>query len=314
MPEPQDQILFINTESSSKWAGPYSLEDLKVEIINKNIDSAFQVWIEEFCPNGHTKPEECELHDDDIVIENIEEIYDSLLSKKNNASINSDEFGEIVQYLRNQHTRGIDTRNTFKNRLRDRKKLKEFLKFVLLNSLNIYESYLIGSYCDLFAEKINSDLRGAFSDGKTEELIKSENLLNASLEKLNGLDNKITYVMFRTNGDEEEILNWFKNRIEKIIKFPNFISSSLRKWRNYALYLKIETKLNSRGKYVAPFTDKGSLEEEVTFMSGTKFKIVSYNEDLQELFLEELDLEVSEDYTLNSLFLWIIILRYILDK
>ena len=106
--------------------------------------------------------------------------------------------------------------------------------------------------------------------------------------------------MFREDGGEEKFYSWFNNRVGAIICFPNFLSSSMRRWPNHNCYLEIATSTNSNGKYIGFLTNKEDLEQEVTFLPNSKFLITSVDQANYTVHLEEVPSDQECNYILGS--------------
>lgn len=160
------------------------------------------------------------------------------------------------------------------------------------SSLNEYEALLISSYAGPVASILNDQLRN--KDEIRQEYIAYEFLLNKSLFKIPSESNSTVFVMFRDN-----FFNWYQQRINETIQFPNFLSSSRKKWRSH-VYLEIKTNFNSAGKYIAPLTDKKELEEEVLFISNSVFRIRNVDKKTSTIYLFEEPFGTEGKYLLSD--------------
>jgi len=176
-----------------------------------------------------------------------------------------------------------------------------FKKAIKSNSLNDCETLLISGYADFIASYLNNELRKNY-EKRNEAYMLYEYLLNKSLKKVISQNNSVVYVMYQCGDDEEKLYSWYENRIGESVQFPNFLSSSKMKWRGFGFYLEIKTSCKSSGKYIAPLTNKKTLEEEVTFMSNSKFKIDKVDRNKKTIFLSELSYTIQANYLLLDLY------------
>lgn len=146
----------------------------------------------------------------------------------------------------------------------------EYASAILLNNLSPEEALIISDYADLFASEINGKLRNKTT---LEQDLKKEQELNYALDKVEPYENSVVYVDFGVYSDEEEIYAWFEKKIGKVVQFPNFLGSSKNKWPDRNFYLRIETRSNSSGKFIAPLTGKKH-EDEVLFKSKSNFEVL----------------------------------------
>lgn len=166
------------------------------------------------------------------------------------------------------------------------------------NSLNEYEAILISSYAGFIASTLNDQLRGN-KDELRKEYAEYEYLLNKSLSKLPSENNSYIRVMFNFYGSKSRLFTWYEKRIGETIQFPNFLSSSKKRWESRA-YLEIRTNSNSAGKYIAPLTDKKELEEEVLFMSNSVFRIRNVDKKASVIHLFEEPYGTKGKYLLSN--------------
>lgn len=175
---------------------------------------------------------------------------------------------------------------------------RDFNDFVNVHSLNSYDVSLIRNYSGLAYDSINSMLR-KFNAKRSDSALMYEYLLNTSLAKIKPY-NDTAYVDFH-GAYNEQIFDWFSRRINNSVQFPNFLSASNYKWKDKCLYLEIHTAVNSRGKYIAPISNVLS-EQEVLFMSNSKFQIQEVLEAQKTIVLQEINNEVSANYILYDCF------------
>ena len=211
-----------------------------------------------------------------------------------NGAVSEIEFRELLALL--EKTPNISLDNWDINKLD---------KNIVINSkystLNLYEAFLIGRYADLMASQLNKELRNTIKS-KDEGLILYEYLLNKSLRKLPSESDTTVYVMYRADGADDELYKWYQNRIGDTIQFPNFLSSSRKKWSDFGFYLQIKTCNKSSGKYIGPLTNKEELESEVLFSSNTKFRITSVDREKETIFLSELPRKHQGNYLLTDFY------------
>jgi len=166
------------------------------------------------------------------------------------------------------------------------------------NSLNEYEAILISSYAGFVAGTLNDQLRRN-KDQLSKEYAEYEYLLNKSLSKLPSENNSSVRVMFNFQGTKSKLFNWYEKRIGETIQFPNFLSSSRKRWESRA-YLEVKTNSNSAGKYIAPLTDKKESEEEVLFMSNSVFRIRNVDKKTSIIHLFEEPFGTKGKYLLSN--------------
>lgn len=214
-------------------------------------------------------------------------------------AVQKEDLDQLVSFentMINDHLEGYE--KTIKRLVN--KRGKSFIEAIKRNSLNYYEAILISSYADFMASDVNGSLRSL--DVCRKEHILFEDLLNRALEKMQPESNSTVYVMFSSCDEEEIIYQWWENRIGESIQFPNFLSSSRRKWEDHGFYLEIQTTDDSSGKYIGSLTNKEKLEEEVTFISNTSFVIKKVDRSSQAIYLAELPKGTKGKYLLKELY------------
>lgn len=222
------------------------------------------------------------------------------LFKKKSGSVTEEEVKKIISFeneVINAHIANWDRK--FENLIKQRG--CNFLNAIKAHSLNKFEVLLISGYADLIASSLNRELKTT-SNKRSSEYMIYEGLLNKSLKKVKAESNATVYVMYQSGGHESELYSWYENRIAESVQFPNFLSSSRRKWEGYDFYLQIETGNSSSGKYIGSLTSKETLEEEVTFMSNTTFEVMKVDREQKTVFLTELPRKYQGNYLLTGLY------------
>ena len=134
------------------------------------------------------------------------------------------------------------------------------------------------TYINTYLRKSKSTRKSEYNDGK--ELL--EYLLNKALDELNGHNNQIVYRMDSPNISFDILKLWYKKRIGEVICFPNFLSTSKKRWVERDKVFKIRTNNSSSGRDLIAVVAEGlaEYENEVLFKSRTKFKIIDVKTDL----------------------------------
>ncbi len=215
-------------------------------------------------------------------------------------SVSEQEFKELLEFeneVINSHMISweLDLNEIFSDRSQN------FEKIVNESTLNKFEVLIISGYADHIAKYLNNELR-SHHNYRQDCFMLYEYLLNKALAKLKSVANSTVYVCYEANEDKENNIQWFVNRINETVQFPNFLSSSIKKWRNCGLYLKIETCEVSSGKYIAPLTGKERMEDEVLFMSNTVFKVTQVDIENNTISLTELQRRYQGNYILYDLY------------
>ena len=137
------------------------------------------------------------------------------------------------------------------------------------------------TYINTYLRKSKSTRKSEYNDGK--ELL--EYLLNKALDELNGHNNQIVYRMDSPNISFDILKLWYKKRIGEVICFPNFLSTSKKRWVERDKVFKIRTNNSSSGRDLIAVVAEGlaEYENEVLFKSRTKFKIIDVKTDFIEL-------------------------------
>lgn len=177
----------------------------------------------------------------------------------------------------------------------------DYAAAISLNNLTTEEALIISDYADLFGSEINRKL---IQETNIKEDLDNEKLLNQALDKLESYDMLTVHVDFGVDEDEEdEIYEWFEERVGNVIQFPNFLGSTKNKekFKNRNFYLKIITCSNSSGKFITPLTGK-KLEEEVLFKSKSNFKIQKVNRGGSTVELLEVDRNNAPSNILTELY------------
>lgn len=222
------------------------------------------------------------------------------LFKKKNESVTEEEVRELISYENeniNAHIAEWDT--VFEREIKQRGEI--FSQAIKENSLNKFETLLISGYADFIGPYLNSELRDILNKRSNEYML-YEQLLNKSLKKVKAESDATVYVMPQCGEEEDKLYSWYENRRGESVQFPNFLSSSRRKWEGFGFYFQIKTIQESSGKYIGSLTNKKKLEEEVTFMSNTTFKITDVDREQQTIFLDELPRMHQGNYLLAGLY------------
>jgi hypothetical protein len=222
------------------------------------------------------------------------------LLKKKNESVTEEEIRELISFNNKNINAHLADWDTVIKRLQEQRG-GVFSKAIKENSLNKFEALLISGYADFIASDLNRELK-YISNKRSNEYMLYEQLLNKSLKKMKAESDATVYVMYQCGDDENKLYSWYENRIGESVQFPNFLSSSRRKWKNFGFYLQIKTAQNSSGKYIGSLTNKEKLEEEVTFMSNTIFEISGVDRDQHTIFLTELPRKYQGNYLLTVLY------------
>ncbi len=136
-----------------------------------------------------------------------------------------------------------------------------------------------------FSRRINPYLRNL--DGSDKELEIAKDEINSKLNSCNAFNNNVTYKMDRPySGLSFDLFAlWFEERIEEIIEFPCFLSTTFNPDRCFIgqhRLFEIHTNNNSNGKDVSKVVNGGADEAEVLFKANSKFKIekIKYAEEM----------------------------------
>ena len=176
------------------------------------------------------------------------------------------------------------------NRLDDIGKSKHHL---IRNSDRFYSSdsivdknsyYIIRKYMSSYSTILNPKLRSKTT--KDDYTILYEYLLNKALKRLPVYGNEVVYRMDSPGMDFEIIKQWFKKRIGHIISFPNFLSTSKNRWKHGSVVFKITTFSHSSARDISIILNSMG-EDEVLFMSKSKFKIIDINDKKKYIELYE---------------------------
>jgi hypothetical protein len=183
----------------------------------------------------------------------------------------------------------------FKDNLQNNKPYRKCIK---KHGLNYYEAFLITSYASTCYQPLNQSLFRQFYMEKSQFLILYKNLLNKSLKKLPFHSNKL---VFRTipslfDDDIEIKLRWYEKNIGKTIMYPTFLSTSNAKWEHMSFHYEIETTYKSQARQITMFTNHKDIEDEVLFMTDTKFLIKSVNRANSTVTLMELDTQFDTNF------------------
>lgn len=147
-----------------------------------------------------------------------------------------------------------------------------------LEEKNVEEltKYLIRSYQQLCYQDINRYLR---RDTYSHSPLNSHfsMLLNEALDILPPLSNS---VVWRKEGDVEEMLHWGTEHQGQIILIPSFWSTYIEamNWRSTSPTFKILTSANSNARSIAEYTGWQRGETEALYKKNTLFKILGVEE------------------------------------
>ena len=146
----------------------------------------------------------------------------------------------------------------------------------------------IKDYLGKGADRLNRDLRSHNREFRLRSAEK-EVKLNQELDLLPSHSHNILYGHDLATNIEFEVLSiWYKKRIGETIMFPNFLSTTFKRFKDHAYTTyQISSLSNSNGKDISNLSE--NYENEVLFKSKTKFKIISVDTDI---FLEE---DIGED-------------------
>lgn len=130
--------------------------------------------------------------------------------------------------------------------------------------------------------------------------------INTTLDNITSFDNSVVYHCGFISGVPVETLwIYFKKRIDKNVKIPNFLSTTndpYTLFKNQPKVFKILTSAISNAKDISNLDFKKPNEGEVLFKSGTFFKVLESQPELitlQELSEPPLKFEIlGEDYFL----------------
>ena len=129
-----------------------------------------------------------------------------------------------------------------------------------------------------------------YKEDKSEYYEKVKIALQLALSEGNPYSNSI---IFR-NEDYgcRKVIDWFNARINRIVKFPFFLSCSKEKFSNKNLHYQIVTSSNSSARDAMPLLMilekvKAENEKEVLMNYGTNFMVKGAN-DMDEIYLEEI--------------------------
>jgi hypothetical protein len=211
-------------------------------------------------------------------------ILDFIFNRK--PSVSREELNELISLKKNldinSHIGDIDTGYS---RLISQRG-ERFSNAIENSRLNCFEVLLISGYADFMASRINRNLR-SISSKRDDAFLLYEFLLNKALGKIAGESSRTVFVMYQCGEQEDELYDWYENRINLTVQFPNFLSSSRRRWDDFGFYLEISTREVSTGKYIGDLTNKEELEEEVTFLSNTVFRIDKVDRERNTIYLTE---------------------------
>lgn len=108
--------------------------------------------------------------------------------------------------------------------------------------------------------------------------------IEQSLDEAESHDNSVVHHCGDIDGLPVEVISiWFKNRIGKVVKFPNFLSTTRDAdyfFKGQSKVFKIITKDNSSGKDVSSLGFPLPIEGEITFKKDSIFEITEVNPDL----------------------------------
>lgn len=145
------------------------------------------------------------------------------------------------------------------------------------------KSYLGYSHHEFINYQLNPDSVDPKMDSRIEEV-------NHSLDQAEAYNNAIVHHCGEYAGIAVDILSpWFQKRIGKFIQMPTFFSTTRNadlSFKEQEKVFEIHTSSNSNGKDVATLGFSVSTEGEITFKSGTFYKIVDVTYKL--ITLEEL--------------------------
>lgn len=148
--------------------------------------------------------------------------------------------------------------------------------------------YVIRRYMSSYSRALNPKLRS--KTAKDDYTLLYEYLLNKALKRLPIYGNEVVYRMDSPGIDFETIKQWFEKRIGYILSFPNFLSTSKKRWEHGWVVFKITTFSHSGARDISIILNSMG-EDEVLFMSKSKFKIIDVND--KEKYIELY--EVSRD-------------------
>lgn len=119
---------------------------------------------------------------------------------------------------------------------------------------------------------------------------------NGSLDQASSYSNAVVHHCGEYAGIQVGILSlWFKKRIGKFIQMPTFFSTTKAAgvaFKGQEKVFKIHTSSNSNGRDVSTLGFPVALEQEITFKSGTFYKVVNAGPEL--ITLEEITFIPSE--------------------
>lgn len=284
------------------WQGPISQSRLLFEVVQGNIEELDYIWYAKLCPNKVKNPAKCSHLENAVKAIDFKKIPYELFLITERKNVSRREIRKLVDFdieLINKHFRSVDEAiSIFKQ-----KRGKVFENCMEINQLNKYEVLLISGYADFIAKNLNNILRNPFSR-RIEGFLYFEYLLNKSLSKMMSTKEDIAFVMFQNYEGEAEfdMFNWFENRINESVQFPNFLSSSRKRWKDHNIYLEIAMTKNGMGKYIGPLTNKLILEEEILFPSNSKFLIKGVDRKNRTIHLAEIGYQIQANYLLYDCF------------
>lgn len=275
------------------WSKQLSLQEIYKEILKGSIKSNTIVWNREHCPNYVKSPEVCTHENAFKKIKTLDKINDYIFQLNEDNNVTKKDFEKSYHHTLKK---SIDATIAFLLY----EKGDSYIKKIKKSKLNKYEAYLICSYADFNAKKINPQLRLLDKKEISANILHEKKLLNNALSGLKRYKSSIVYGMYKT-ADENMILDWFANRTNESIEFPNFLSTSKDKWDSADyIYFKIHTNSNSCGRNIAKLTKKEKDEKEVLFTSNSQFIISNVSKQEKEITLQEIDNRKDIDYILND--------------
>lgn len=148
--------------------------------------------------------------------------------------------------------------------------------------LSEMEARLVLSYSGQASSWINSDLRKKGENTNTCKRA-AEQILIKALRFLPKSNNQVVYRKDRPHYKRKVVFDWFSHHFGRIVKFPNFLSSSMENYWGYEhIIFKIQTAGLSKGHSLESLqVNWNEIEKEVLFESGSIFKIINVNEKIE---------------------------------
>lgn len=164
--------------------------------------------------------------------------------------------------------------------------------------------YFLNEYLVRLSQTLNPYLRrkNKIIDDFFEDM---KNKINDSLDVGISYSNSSVY---RIDHPYEELSfelfsHWFKLRIDAVVEFPVFLSTTLDNEKYFPkqnILFEIKTNSNSNGKLISSIFKNHCHEGEVLFKSNTKFRIEAIDFQNELIILTELDSCCKTDYPLED--------------